>query len=163
MESIAGKDVFSSDVKDCFRGIAFLLPAGSGTLSIDAETVGTMVLKVKVGDEDPAEWQLNGRQTVTLPYAADRSTYVYVYASQAAMAKPSATPYAPGHGVNIYGIALGGDATGIGNPIKRVESGNSSNRGIYTLQGVKVADDANQLRELPSGLYIVNGRKVATR
>ena len=39
----------------------------------------------------------------------------------------------------------------------------ASNRGIYTLQGVKVTDDIDRLRELPRGLYIVNGKKVAVK
>ena len=36
-------------------------------------------------------------------------------------------------------------------------------KGIYTLQGVKVADDVERLKELPHGIYIVNGKKVAVK
>jgi len=38
--------------------------------------------------------------------------------------------------------------------------GNKTALGIYTLQGVKVADDVERLKELPHGIYIVNGKKV---
>ena len=38
--------------------------------------------------------------------------------------------------------------------------GNKTAPGIYTLQDVKVADDVERLKELPHGIYIVNGKKV---
>ena len=39
----------------------------------------------------------------------------------------------------------------------------SSYRGIFTIQGTRVLDDAKHLSQLPKGLYIVNGRKMAIR
>ena len=39
----------------------------------------------------------------------------------------------------------------------------SSSKGIFTIQGTRVSDDAKHLSKLPKGLYIVNGRKMATR
>ena len=39
----------------------------------------------------------------------------------------------------------------------------SAPKGIYTLTGVKVSDDAADLKTLPRGLYIVNGKKVAVK
>ena len=33
-------------------------------------------------------------------------------------------------------------------------------RGIYNLMGVKIANDASELKRLPRGIYIVNGQKV---
>ena len=38
-----------------------------------------------------------------------------------------------------------------------------SRRGIYTIQGVKVTDDTERLKELPQGIYIVNGKKVSVK
>lgn len=32
--------------------------------------------------------------------------------------------------------------------------------GIYTLQGIKVAESKAQAATLPSGIYIVNGKKI---
>ena len=40
---------------------------------------------------------------------------------------------------------------------------NSAPKGIYTLSGVKVSDDAADLNTLKSGIYIVNGKKVAIK
>ena len=39
----------------------------------------------------------------------------------------------------------------------------SSSKGIFTIQGTRVSDDAKHLSQLPNGLYIVNGRKMAIR
>ena len=36
----------------------------------------------------------------------------------------------------------------------------SIRHGVYTLQGVKVADESTDLKALPQGIYIVNGKKV---
>ena len=36
-------------------------------------------------------------------------------------------------------------------------------QGIYTLTGVKVSDDANAMKSLPRGIYIVNGKQVAVK
>ena len=36
-------------------------------------------------------------------------------------------------------------------------------KGIYTLTGVKLSDDAADLKTLKRGIYIVNGRKVAVK
>ena len=41
--------------------------------------------------------------------------------------------------------------------------GNKTALGIYTLQGMKVADDVERLKELPRGIYIVNGKNVAVK
>lgn len=40
---------------------------------------------------------------------------------------------------------------------------NSAPRGIFTLTGVKVSDDTADLKTLPRGVYIVNGKKIAIK
>lgn len=39
----------------------------------------------------------------------------------------------------------------------------NANQGIYTLQGMKIADSKAQLDKLPSGIYIVDGKKVSVK
>jgi GH35 family endo-1,4-beta-xylanase len=58
----------------------------------------------------------------------------------------------------VRGLA-GGEPTGI----NRVEADKTidTSKGIYTLQGMRLS--AKSISELPSGLYIVGGRKVAVR
>ena len=44
-----------------------------------------------------------------------------------------------------------------------IQTKSSAISGIYTLQGAKVADDIEWLKELPHGVYIVNGRKMVVK
>lgn len=52
------------------------------------------------------------------------------------------------------------EATGITNKVAddKVQNGN-----VYTLQGIKVAEDATSLDNLEKGVYIINGRKVVKK
>ena len=45
------------------------------------------------------------------------------------------------------------------NGIQRIESDNNKSYGIYTILGVKISDNPNDIDNLPKGLYIINGRK----
>ena len=53
MSTLEGKDIFGEDVKDNFTGIVLKVAEGSGKVAIEAETTGPMVLKMKVGNEEP--------------------------------------------------------------------------------------------------------------
>ncbi len=61
--------------------------------------------------------------------------------------------------------------TGVNTGIESIENGQLTNdnavsrrvKGIYTLSGVKVSDDAADVKTLKSGIYIVNGKKVAIK
>ena len=84
------------------------------------------------------------------------STYYYV-----AFAKTAEGTY---YG-DVKSFATGVNTTGI----ERIDNSqltiDNSRRvkGIYTLTGVKVSDDAADVKTLPSGIYIVNGRRVAVK
>ncbi|MBR1668451.1 MAG: hypothetical protein IJ693_09255 [Bacteroidaceae bacterium] len=55
----------------------------------------------------------------------------------------------------------GDDPTGIdGIAIERTDVPHFSKHAVYTLQGVKVSNDATDLKTLPQGVYIINGKKV---
>lgn len=45
------------------------------------------------------------------------------------------------------------------NGIQRIESDNNKSYGIYTILGVKISDNPNDIDNLPKGLYIINGKK----
>ena len=81
MDDLAGKDIFGEDVSKHFTGIVFKVPAGSGSITVSAETVGSMVLKVKIGRQEPFEMMLTSKNKVKIPYSVDKPTYVYIYAS----------------------------------------------------------------------------------
>ena len=71
---LEGKDIFGEDFKSQFTGIVFKVPAGKGTIKVNAETTGNMLLKVKIGSNDPVEMELNGKLKVTFPYNVSETT-----------------------------------------------------------------------------------------
>ena len=77
--AIDGKDVFGEDFKDNYTGIVFKVSKGKGTVKIQAETTGNMVLKVKIGDNEPITMELEGKLKVSFPYNVSEDTYVYIY------------------------------------------------------------------------------------
>ena len=87
VDDLEGKDIFGEDFKSQFTGIVFKVPAGKGTIKVDAETTGNMLLKVKIGSNEPVEMELNGKLKVTFPYNVSEATYVYIYAGAANEAK----------------------------------------------------------------------------
>jgi len=108
MDGIAGKDPFGEDVRSHFTGIIFMVSAGKGTIKVDAQTTGGMLLKVKIGNDDPMEMELEGKLKATFPYNVSKPTYVYIYASYsgAASARGAAEPAS----LKIYGIEWLSDA-----------------------------------------------------
>ena len=57
-----------------------------------------------------------------------------------------------------YGANQGGNEPGTPDNIKSVKA-DKSKSGIYTILGVKVSDNAEDIDNLPKGLYIINGKK----
>ncbi|MBP3776608.1 MAG: hypothetical protein J6I37_06450 [Prevotella sp.] len=79
-----------------FHGLTFLLPAGTGTVFIEARTNVSGVLNVKIGNQKAKVYQnLENLTEVEIPYACTQSTFVYVYNSDAASAS-SPSQRAPG-------------------------------------------------------------------
>ena len=115
---IDGQDIFGEDFQDGFTGIVFKVPAGKGTVKVEAQTFGAMVLKVKIGDNDPIEMELEGRLKVSFPYNVTEPTYVYIYGgttSQSGVRRAANEPSS----LKIYGIectttSISGDADGDG-------------------------------------------------
>ena len=56
---------FDKDLMDHFAGFIFKVPAGQGNIRITAEATGDMTLRVKIGNDDPIEKQLDGRRKVS--------------------------------------------------------------------------------------------------
>ena len=59
-----------------------------------------------------------------------------------------------------FGSLTPNEVDGIITPIITYET--ATKQGIYSLDGQKLRDKASQLRELPAGIYIINGKKVVT-
>lgn len=114
MSQVEGMDLFGEDMKNNFTGIIFMVQAGSGTIKVNAETTGNMVLKVKVGSGKPMTFRLNGQLDAELPYEVSEPTYVYIYGGSSSAAGAKGVRKAAGDGeVKIYSISWTSGTDGI--------------------------------------------------
>ena len=149
---VDGQDIFGDNFQANFTGIVFMVPAGEGSIIVDAQTIGTMVLKVKIGDNNPIEKELEGRLKVSFPYNISEPTYVYIYGGNTAAARGLADRAAGNGALKLYGIEVSSDAAGISiisNPSSKVKGS------YYTLDGQMLQGEPTQ-----KGVYIHNGNKV---
>ena len=162
IDGIAGKDISDASVKAVFKGIIFMVPAGTGTVSINAETLGTSSLMVKIGSQAAQAFQLAERATVQIPYTVAEPTYVYIYAAtgtQAARSVGAARAAAAENSVKVYSYKWEpAEPTGISS-VDNSQSATGNEAGDwYTIDGRKLSGKPAQ-----KGIYIVNGRKVAVK
>ena len=160
MSAIQGAQVGDAAVKDNFSGVIFEIPAGQGTITVDAKTIGTHVLNVQVGNGAPTKVTKSERGTVDVTYDVAAATYVYLYASTA---DGSAAPlhHAATVGANsvlLYGYKV---TIGSGTGVNAVTIDKPVD--VYTLQGQKVRSGVTSLSGLTKGVYIINGRKVVMK
>jgi hypothetical protein len=106
VEDMDGKDIFGEDASKQFTGIVFKVPAGQGTITINAETVGSIVLKVRIGKQEPFEMFLMNKNKVKIPYSVTKPTYVYIYAGEmeADEARGAAKAGSSASSLRIYGL-----------------------------------------------------------
>ena len=152
--SINGQDIFGDDFKENYTGIVFKVAPGSGSIKVEAQTTGNMVLKVKIGEGLPITMELEGKLKVTFPYDVSEETLVYIYGGlSSAGAKATGARLAPSATdlLKIYGFEIVSDPSGI----DAIENGQPANADapVYNLNGQRV--------NIPGkGIYIKNGRKV---
>ena len=82
MDALEGKDIFGEDVRKHFTGIVLKVPAGKGTLTVNAETTGGMTLKVRIGGKETVELAIEGKAMMKVPYQVDEPTYIYIYGGE---------------------------------------------------------------------------------
>ena len=152
---INGKDIFGDDFKDNYTGIVFKVNEGKGSIKVEAETQGNMVLKVKIGNSEPIEMELDGKLKVKFPYDVSEETLVYIYGGlSSAGAKATGARLAPSATdlLKIYGFEIVSAPSGI----DAIENGQQPDAPVYNLNGQRV--------NIPGkGIYIKNGRKVLVK
>ena len=115
IEALFGKDLTSKDMKENYTGIVIQVPAGIGSITVNAQTTGGMTLKVKVGEADPIEMELEGIQKIQVPYNVLEPTFVYIYAgTDVAAARSRATSSDTQASLKIYGISVDNKPTTLG-------------------------------------------------
>ncbi len=152
---IDGQDIFGEDFQSGFTGIVFMVPEGKGTVKVEAETTGTMMLKVKIGNNDPIEMELEGRLKVSFPYNVTEPTYVYIYGGTASAAPDMAGSAAATGELRLYGVEVVKGETGIRSLTPTLSQGEGA---WYSLDGRKLQGKPTQ-----KGVYIMNGKKVVIK
>ena len=122
MTELQDKGLSDGQFNSQFTGIVFKLPAGTGTVTVNAETTGNMLLKVKIGEAKPVEMSLSDKLKANIPYDIDEPTLIYIYAGNAdatARTRAEGDASEQAGSLKIYGIEwvsepLKGDANGDG-------------------------------------------------
>ncbi len=120
MELIKDLGITDEELKQNFTGIIFKVPAGRGTVTVNAEAVGNMNLKVKVGDGQTVEMELSGKLKMKFPYNVNEESLVYIFAGSTEVSNARGIRKAiEKRCLKIYGIewenqTIAGDANGDG-------------------------------------------------
>lgn len=132
VEGISDKEVGEAMVKENFNGLILEVPAGTGTISIDAQTKGNRSLNVKVGNGEAQTFVQPERGKVEIPYTVADDSYVYIYgAATSASAQRRAISSDTENGVLIYGVKWEGVSTGI----DAATTANEGTHQFYTIDG----------------------------
>ncbi len=161
--AIDGKDIFGEDFKDNYAGFMFMVAPGKGSIKVEAQTIGNMVLKVKVGDNAPTQMEVNGKTKVSFSYDVSEPTWVFIYGSIGAAGAKGMRKAASTDMLKIYGIEVTSETNGI-EEIKdeRLKMKDSS---LYNLNGQRViSSPSGRPGGVPTkGIYIQNGKKVLVK
>ncbi len=153
VSGVSGTDIFGEDFNAHFTGVVFKVAPGKGTIRVEAQTTGNMVLKVKIGDGEPITMELEGKLKVSFPYNVGEETYVYIYGSENSAAA-NGMRFAPSTGsLKIYGIEVESVTDGIETATL---TGGDDDAPIYNLNGQRVNTPHR-------GVYIQNGKKVLVK
>ncbi len=161
VSSIVGKDISDASVKDAFKGIIFMVPAGSGNVSVTAETNGSKTLVVKIGSQEAQTFTQTECETVKIAYTVDEPTYVYVYAgeTEATLAKGMEVTETEEGSVKVYRYKWKSQSqqawkASPSSPLQRAKEANTT-----------IPCDGQRITGKPtkSGVYINGGRKVVVK
>lgn len=156
MNNLEGQDIFGEDFKNGFTGIVFMVQAGSGTVKVNAETVGNMTLNVKFGNNAPITMELEGKMKASFPYSVTEPTYVYIYGGETQTANAKGLRAASSNNaLKIYGIEWSDEYETTTN-IESVLDNVNTNAIIYNLQG-------QRMKAVTKGINIINGKKVIVK
>ncbi len=82
----------TNDYASSYNGLTFMVPAGTGTISLETNTAADREFHLMVGDQDPVtviNKEDNDNAAFSIDYAVSKSTYVYLYLVEKAAALAS--------------------------------------------------------------------------
>ena len=168
LEAATADNADDLTVKNQFNGLIFEVPAGSGSVVIDCQTLGQNVVYVKIGSSEPKQVETAGRSQVSVAYSVTEPTRIYVYAApkNAAAARqesdqlqraPRRAAYANDDAVKLYGLTINVDENLSG--IEAIAHDEQQTEGVwYTVDGRKLSGQPTK-----AGIYVRNGRKLVIK
>ena len=122
MKVVQEAKVGDKTVQEEYFGVIFEIAPGSGTVTVDAKTIGKHALNVRIGKAEPTKVTSKERSTADISFSVNEPTYVYLYASSegADAARAQRAPSAAENSVLLYGYKVTldepelGDANGDG-------------------------------------------------
>ncbi len=152
VDNLSGQDLFGEDLKNNYTGIIFKVQAGSGTIKVNAESVGGMTLKVKIGNNAPFTMELEGKMKVTIPYTVTEPTYIYIYAGGSSASARGTNRAGADSALKIYGFEWSQSSSDVNSIYTKAANTDDA---VYNMNGQRVWTTPMQ-----KGVYIINGRKV---
>ncbi len=155
MTAIADATPGSSDVQEKFTGI-ILEVNGSGTITLDCQTLGTNQLAIQIGKDKPTTVTMDTRGLAEVVYDVKEPTYVYVYVTNSPAAAPQRVVPSKS-GILIYSLNVKPSATGINSL--------SIDNGQRTTDNYWYSLDGRRFNGKPSakGIYIYQGNRVTIK
>lgn len=138
---------------DDFYGICFMVPAGSGRVTVDVETSGSRTIGVKIGLQPARRFAPTDRQQVTVDYTVSSPSYVYVYPSNKEATSRRRVAMAGPEAMKVYSMKWEKLSDPDGISTVQVAEGDGA---VYNLNGQRVERPAK-------GLYVKDGRKLMVR
>ena len=153
MESLMDEDIFSQEFKEKFTGIVFMVSPGKGTVKIVGETSGDMVMKVKIGHDQPLSIQTDGKHESSFNFDVLENTYIYIYGGMNATNAKGIGKLPDENILKIYSIEINNGTTGI----DCIEHPQQADVTIYNLGGQRMS------KVQPSNVYIIRDQSGKTR
>jgi len=139
-----------------FKGLTFMVPAGSGKIIFDMQTLDGYAMKVMVGDAAPVTVKNTEKGIVEIPYNVAEPTYVYAYNAGKVGNTSSARGIQKGKMTTVH-IKVYGTSVKT-NKVKQSNSAAQASGGEYrgdtsALEGQKMETD----EEIEAGKGDING------
>ena len=151
VKDLLNKDLFTKEFRNGYTGIVMKLAPGSGYLNVEAETIGDISLKVKIGNDAPKEMISDGKQTAPFQYNVNDETYVYIYASENTPQARNLRSGSADSSVMLYNIEISDTPNDISSITTSAE-----NTHIFDLQG-------NRLEKPHKGVNVIRMKDGKTK
>jgi len=106
MQTACNAELGSPELTDNFNGLVILLQAGTGSITVNTQNLGSSQLAIQIGTNNPTLAYQSERGDVTVEYSVNSDTYLYIYAAPSNTTASQRTFVAAANSVKIYSIRI---------------------------------------------------------